>query len=134
MKICIRWICSLLLPRRLQKKNTGRQKGAKALNKLNQEILADGLTPMNTRYLTQKQFIREAVDDISTSVHSFSDFKRRLWEKYEIEVFDKRGRFSYRHPEREKHISERTLGNDYGKAHLLEVFAAHTVRPEIRKK
>ena len=110
------------------------RKGQKALNKLNQEILADGLTPMNTRYLTQKQFIREAVDDISTSVHSFSDFKRRLWEKYEIEVFDKRGRFSYRHPEREKHISERTLGNDYGKAHLLEVFAAHTVRPEIRKK
>lgn len=77
------------------------RKGQKALNKLNQEILADGLTPMNTRYLTQKQFIREAVDDISTSVHSFSDFKRRLWEKYEIEVFDKRGRFSYRHPERE---------------------------------
>ena len=37
------------------------RKGQKALNKLNQEILADDLTPMNTRYLTQKQFIREAL-------------------------------------------------------------------------
>ena len=110
------------------------RKGQKALNKLNQEILADGLTPMNTRYLTQKQFIREAVDDISASAQSFSDFKRRLWKKYQIEVIDKRGRFSYKHSEREKHISERTLGRDYGKANLLEVFAAHTVRPEIRKK
>lgn len=55
-------------------------------------------------------------------------------EKYQIEVIDKRGRFSYKHSEREKHISERTLGRDYGKANLLEVFAAHTVRPEIRKK
>lgn len=49
-------------------------------------------------------------------------------------MIDKRGRFSYKHSEREKHISERTLGRDYGKANLLEVFAAHTVRPEIRKK
>lgn len=54
---------------------------------------------------------------------SFAEFEKALFEKYGISVRDKRGRFSYKLPDREKPISARFLGASYDRDHLLALFA-----------
>lgn len=42
-------------------------------------------------------------------------------EKHKIKVTDKRGRFSYLHPDRTKNITERALGAGYGRDHIMQL-------------
>lgn len=98
------------------------RKGQEKLDKLNEQIIADGLKPRNTKFQTQKQFLRDAITDIASVAKSLDEFKTLLQEKYKITVTDRRGRLSFLHPERNKNISERSLGSHYGKEYLLHQF------------
>ena len=112
------------------------QKGQKNLNELNKKILADGLTPTSTIFETQKQFLRNSIQATIKESSSIEEFKSVLFEKYQIKVRDKRERFSYLHPERQKAISERSLGTIYSKKELLSQIEKQTIsslEPDYRK-
>ena len=97
------------------------QKGQRKLDEINQQIIKDGLTPAKTKYQTQKQYIKDAILDIANSSDAIEEFKTLLRDKYKIHIHDKRGRFSYLHPEREKPISEQALGTAYSKRVILSL-------------
>ncbi|MDD3415791.1 MAG: relaxase/mobilization nuclease domain-containing protein [Lachnospiraceae bacterium] len=100
-----------------------KRKGQQKLDELNEQIVADGLTPRNTIFQTKKQSLRDSISDIASTAKSMEEFQTALMEKYEIEVIEKRGRLSYHIPDRDKNISERALGTHYGKEYLLKLFA-----------
>ena len=101
------------------------KRNQKKLDKLNEQILADGLTPRRTTFQTQKQYLRDAIAEISHIAKDVEDFKKQLYKKYQIVVTDRRGRFSYLHPEREKNITGRALGTHYEKEYLLQQFESN---------
>jgi hypothetical protein len=105
-----------------QEEYWAQRRGQKELDQTNEKILADGFTPTQTRFQTQKQKLRNAIDEIAPNAKNFEDFQSKLFEKYKITVIDKRGRYSYHLPERNRNITERALGTDYGKAHLQTIF------------
>ncbi len=99
-----------------------KQRGQAELDKKNEEVIEFGLTPAKTVFQTQKQFLRDAIADVSSTATSFEEFQKMLFEKYSIQVMDKKGRYSYLHPERNKNVTERALGTNYGKEHLTRLF------------
>lgn len=99
-----------------------KQSGQDRLETINHKILEDGLTPTLTVFQTQKQYLRNAIDECASVSNSFDEFQARLLEQYQISVIDHRGRYSYLHPDREKRITERALGTRYGKQHLEQLF------------
>lgn len=101
------------------------KRNQKKLDRLNEQILADGLTPRRTTFQTQKQYLRDAIAEISHIAKDVEDFKKQLYEKYQIVVTEHRGRFSYLHPEREKNITGRALGTHYEKEYLLQQFESN---------
>ena len=101
------------------------KRNQKKLDRLNEQILADGLTPSRTTFQTQKQYLRNAIAEISHIAKDVEDFKKQLYEKYQIVVTEHRGRFSYLHPEREKNITGRALGTHYEKEYLLQQFESN---------
>ena len=104
------------------------------LDDLNEQIIADGLTPAKTKYQTQKQFLRDAITDIAATAGSDTDFISAMKEKYGITVKDHRGRYSYLHPDREKYITGRALGSIFEKEYLLDHFAENANKiPEHRE-
>lgn len=98
-------------------------RGQEKLNKRNAEISAAGLTPRTTKFETRKETLRKQISEIAENAKSFSEFENALFEKYGISVRDKRGRFSYKLPDREKPISARSLGTSYDRDHLFALFA-----------
>lgn len=89
------------------------QRGQKELDKLNREIIADGLTPSQTDYTTIKQQIRDAVDSLIDEADNFDDLAQKLKERHGIQVKVSRGACSFVHPDREKPIRGKTLGRNY---------------------
>lgn len=100
------------------------------MNKRNVQIVADGMKPRRTTFQTQKQFLRDAITDIASQSKSLEDFKNGLWEKYHITLTDRRGRFSYLHPNRDRNITDRALGTHYCKDYLMELFEQNQNRSE----
>lgn len=100
------------------------QKGQKNLDKDNVEILAAGLNPRQTVFQTQKQYLRDAIEESAACSASFHDFQKILYEKYHIKVTDMRGRLSFHHPEREKNITERSLRTRYSREGILKMIEA----------
>lgn len=96
-----------------------RRRGQKKMVKLNQKMLADGILPRKTKFETQKDFLRSAIEETAASSHSLEEFQKLLKEKYLISFKTSRGRFSYLHPERGKYITGRSLGSHYEKEYLL---------------
>lgn len=94
--------------------------GQKKLDKRNRGIRDFGLEPRKTTFQTQKESLRNAIEDIAGNAKSLEDLTAGLKEKYDIDLIFKRGRFSYHLPDREKNISERSLGSDYGAEFLLQ--------------
>lgn len=107
------------------------------LNKRNEQIVADGMKPRRTTFQTQKQYLRDAINDIASQSGNLEQFKNGLQEKYYITLIDCRGRFSYLHPERNRNITDRTLGTQYCKDYLVELFEQNQKRlketPDISK-
>ena len=98
-----------------------KRRGQKKLDRLNAEIVADGLKLRKTEFQTQKDKLRRAIDDIAEQALDFENFQMLLLEKYEIEANAKRGRVGYKVKDREKHITERALGSHYGLAYREEI-------------
>ena len=103
-------------------------RGQKKLDGLNNQIVAAKMKPRTTVFQTQKQYLRDAISDIAAQASSMEDFIKMLKEKYGIEVNDKRGRFSYLHPERKKYITGRALGSNYEKEYLEHIIHDITQR------
>lgn len=116
-----------------QEEYWAQRRGQKNLDEINKQIIEDGYIPTQTNFQTQKQKIRDAVDELAAVSKSFEDFQSQLFEKYKITVIEKRGRYSYHLPEREKNISERSLGTHYGKEYLSSIYGTKTksITPEM---
>ena len=105
-----------------QKEYQAQKHGQQKLNEINQKIIEDGLKPTSTVFLTQKEYLRNAIDECAATSNSFDEFQSKLLEQFQISVIEHRGRYSYLHPDRQKRITERALGTRYGKEHLEQTF------------
>ena len=103
------------------KEYRAKQRGQKKLDELNDQIVAAKMKPAVTVFQTQKQFLRDAIMDSAGNAATVEDFKTLLKEKYGIEVKERRGRFSYLHPERSKFITGHALGSDFEKEHVEQM-------------
>ncbi|MCD7804477.1 MAG: relaxase/mobilization nuclease domain-containing protein [Oscillospiraceae bacterium] len=108
-----------------------KKRGQSELDKTNKEVIEFGLTPAKTVFQTQKQFLRDAISDVSNSATSFDEFQKVLLEKYLIQVTDKKYRYTYLHPERSKNITERALGTNYGKEYMMKLFEKNTLKNQV---
>jgi len=103
-----------------EKEYRAKENGQRKLNKLNEEIIAAQMKPASTVFQTQKQYLRDAIQDAASQAVTPEEFEALLKGKYGIELKDRRGRYSYLHPDRTKHITGRALGSDYEKESLLK--------------
>lgn len=105
-----------------QKEYMAQKHGQQKLDEINQKIIEDGLKPTSTVFLTQKEYLRNAIDECAATSNSFDEFQSKLLEQFQISVIEHRGRYSYLHPDRQKRITERALGTRYGKEYLEQTF------------
>ena len=116
-----------------EKEYWAQRRGQEKLDKLNQKMLEDGITPKETRYQTEKQFLRDAIDDAASTAKSPEEFAKILDEKYHIIFKISRNRYSYLHPGRKKYITGRNLGTRYEEDFLLQAFKENAKSLSDRK-
>lgn len=100
--------------------------GQKKLDRINKKIVQEGLRPTATTFQTQKDFLRDAINECSRSAGTFEEFQNLLLENYNISVISQRGRYRYLHPDRDRRITEKALGTKYGREHLEKIFRLQT--------
>lgn len=110
-----------------------RRRGQKKMDELNRKMIADGVTPRKTKFETQKDFLRKAIEAAAASARTQEDFQKILAEKYSISLKVSRGRFSYLHPDRQKYITGRNLGSHYEKEYLLSQWEKNARQEQIRQ-
>ena len=116
-----------------EKEYWAKRRGQKKLDKHNAELEKKGLTPRQTTFQTEKQYLRDAIDTVASQAISQEDFSRLLSEKYNITFKVSRGRYSYLHPDRQKYITGRNLGTLYEENYLLLVFQENSNRQHAEK-
>ena len=116
-----------------EKEYWAQRRGQEKLDKLNQKMLEDGITPKETRYQTEKQFLRDAIDDATSTAKSPEEFAQILDKKYHIIFKISRNRYSYLHPGRKKYITGRNLGTRYEEDFLLQTFKENAKSLSDRK-
>ena len=116
-----------------EKEYWAQRRGQEKLDKLNQKMLEDGITPKETRYQTEKQLLRDAIDDAASTAKSPEEFAKILDEKYHIIFKISRNRYSYLHPGRKKYITGRNLGTRYEEDFLLQAFKENAKSLSDRK-
>ena len=116
-----------------EKEYWAQRRGQEKLDKLNQKMLEDGITPKETRYQTEKQFLRDAIDDAASTANSPEEFAQILDKKYHIIFKISRNRYSYLHPGRKKYITGRNLGTRYEEDFLLQTFKENAKSLSDRK-
>lgn len=116
-----------------EKEYWAQRRGQEKLDKLNQKMLEDGITPKETRYQTEKQFLRDAIDDAASTSKSPEEFSKILDKKYHIIFKISRNRYSYLHPGRKKYITGRNLGTRYEEDFLLQAFKENAKSLSDRK-
>ena len=94
----------------------------------------DGITPKETRYQTEKQFLRGAIDDVASTARSLEEFSKILDVKYHIIFKISRNRYSYLHPGRNKYITGKNLGTRYTEDFLLKAFEENTKSHKEQKE
>lgn len=109
-----------------EKEYWAQRRGQEKLDKLNQKIREDGITPKETKYQTEKQFLRDAIDNVAGIAKSPEEFSKILEEKYRIIFKISRGRYSYLHPDRKKYVTGRNLGTRYEEDFLMKTFMENT--------
>lgn len=114
-----------------QKEYWANRRGQENLNQTNEEIRKDGLTPATEVFQTQKQYIRDAIDDSLSKSDSLETFKSLLFENHQITMHESRGRFSYNHPDRQKPITSRSLGSHYSKEYILSNLGAEKTKEVV---
>ena len=109
-----------------EKEYWAQRRGQEKLDKLNQKMKEDGITPKETCYQTEKQFLRDAIDDAASTARSPEEFSKILDEKYHIIFKISRKRDSYLHQKKKKYITGRNLGTRYTEDFLLKAFEENT--------
>ena len=109
-----------------EKEYWAQRRGQKKLDKFNQKMREDGITPKETKYQTEKQFLRDAIDNAAGIAKSPEEFSKILEEKYRIIFKISRGRYSYLHPDRKKYVTGRNLGTRYEEDFLMKTFMGNT--------
>ena len=117
-----------------EKEYWAKRRGQENMDKRNKQMLADGVTPRNTTFQTQKDYLRSLIDAAAGTAKSQEEFKRILLEKSNIRLKVSRGRFSYLHPERSKYITGRALGTHYEEDYLLKLFEENAAPKKAEKK
>lgn len=117
-----------------QQEYYAKQRGQINLDKLNAELIAEGFTPMKTKFQTEKDKLRDSITAAAKKAKSFEEFSRLLQTESNILVKDHRGRFSYLLPDRKKYISARTLGTSFDREHLLTLFESNAITAAKEKK
>ena len=117
-----------------EKEYWAQRRGQEKLDKLNQQMREDGITPKETKYQTEKQFLRDAIDNAACIAKSPEEFSKILEEKYRIIFKISRGRYSYLHPDRKKYVTGRNLGTRYEEDFLMKTFMENTKSLSKKKK
>ena len=117
-----------------EKEYWAQRRGQEKLDKLNQKMREDGITPKETKYQTEKQFLRDAIDNAAGIAKSPEEFSKILEEKYHIIFKISRGRYSYLHPDRKKYVTGRNLGTRYEENFLMKTFMENTKSLSKKKK
>lgn len=92
------------------------RRGQKALDAENEVKIENGTKPVQTKFETEKEKIRQAILDVIDHSAYEDEFKKKLLEIYGIRVKESRGRWSYLPPSRKKPITGRKLGDAFEKA------------------
>ena len=104
-----------------------KRKGQAKLDKENAALLAEGITPRQTKFKTDKDHLRQTIRQALTTAASFDEFSALLLREG-VTVKESRGRLSYLTPDRTKPITARKLGTDFDKAAVLAVFQQNAAR------
>lgn len=99
------------------------QKGQMRLDRENEQRRAEGEPVRQTKFETEKEQIRKAIEAAVSLCRSEEDFRNLLQEKYQITVKESRGRWSYLPAGRKKPIRGRMLGDDFEKEAVLRSVA-----------
>lgn len=105
-----------------QKEYMVQRRGQEKLDEINEKIEKESLTPTTTVFQTQKQFLRDAIDECAPLANNFEEFQSLLLDNYNISVIETRDRYRYLHPGRDKRITDKSLGAHYGKEYLEQIF------------
>lgn len=103
------------------------KRGQSKLEKVNAEKIANGEPVTETKYETDKAFLRRVISDAITDSHSYEDFVKKLFENYGISVHESRGRISYLLPDRNRPIRGRQLGTDYEKESIEKAISQRSI-------
>ena len=104
-----------------------RKKGQAELDKRNAPRIADGITPRQTKFETDKDRLRQTIRAALSAAASFEDFSALLLREG-VTVKESRGRLSYLTPDRTKPITARKLGDDFDRAAVFAVLAQNAAR------
>ena len=96
------------------------QRGQETLDRENAVLIQKGQKPKRTKFETEKEKIRQAIQKAVAVSHSPEEFQKILQEQYGIQVKESRGRWSYLPQGRLKPITGRKLGDDFEKEAILE--------------
>ena len=103
------------------------KKGQAALDKQNAPMIAEGITPRQTKFETNKEKLRQTIRAALSAATSFEDFSSLLLREG-VAVKESRGRLSYLTPDRTKPITARKLGDDFDRAAVLAVLERNAAR------
>ena len=103
------------------------KKGQAALDKQNAPMIADGITPRQTKFETNKEKLRQTIRKALATAASFDEFSSLLLREG-VTVKESRGRLSYLTPDRTKPITARKLGDDFDRTAVLAVLEQNAAR------
>ena len=104
-----------------------RKKGQLALDKKNAPMIADGITPRQTKFETDKDKLRQTIGKALATATSYDEFSALLLREG-VTVKESRGRLSYLTPDRAKPITARKLGDGFDRAAVLAKLEQNAVR------
>ena len=103
------------------------KKGQAALDKQNAPMIADSITPRQTKFETNKEKLRQTRRKALATAASFDEFSALLLREG-VTVKESRGRLSYLTPDRTKPITARKLGDDFDRAAVFAVLEQNAAR------
>ena len=103
------------------------KKGQLALDKANAPMIADGITPRQTKFETDKAKLRQTIRNTLDRASTFDEFSALLLQSG-ISVKESRGRLSYLTPDRTKPITARKLGDDFDRTAVLAILEQNAQR------
>ena len=106
------------------------KKGQAVLDKQNAPMFAEGITPRQTKFETNKEKLRRTIRKALFTAASFDEFSSLLLREC-VTVKESRGRLSYLTPDRTKPITARKLGDDFDRATVLTLLKQNAARAEI---